>query len=99
MSTEDRLNALEKAVTENTTMTRMYMRSSDERDTIQHDINNKLFHLLHEQGKTIHGVDNEPGLKGRIDRVEQRGKLTTWIAGTAIAAWLGALVKWASNYV
>ena len=52
----------------------------------QKELNKKFFEL-------INGQDDKPGLKGRVDRIEQRNRLVTWFASIAIIAWITEIVR------
>ena len=43
---------------------------------------------------TLHGDNGEPGIKGRLDRLEQTHNLTKWFAGTAVASLIAAVASW-----
>lgn len=43
---------------------------------------------------TLHGDNGSPGLRIRVDRLEQRAKFTSWLAGTAFGSVLTAAGVW-----
>lgn len=95
---DDRLHVLEITVASNTATVQQYLKSAEARDALQEDINKKLFQMIAETHGVIHGKDEAPGIKGRVDRIEQRNRLVGWAAGIATAAWVSQLVKWASEH-
>lgn len=42
----------------------------------------------------LHGDADSPGLKGRVDRLEQTHSLIKWFAGTTVASLIAAVGSW-----
>jgi hypothetical protein len=97
MDEETRLRKLELIVAENTATMRAYMRMAERRERAQEQINAKLFELAARNNEVVHGRGEAPGLKGRLDRVEQRHKIVAFIAGSAFVAWVARVIEWAAS--
>lgn len=98
-SIDERLQKLELTITEHTATVRAHMESLKERDSITSEQMLVLFKKLNQHNETIHGKNGDPGLKGRLDRVEQRNKLIAWAGTTIIGVWLVQSAKHIKDFI
>lgn len=47
-----------------------------------------------ELSKSVNGNDGSPGLRIKVDRLEQRAKRQDWTIGATVTAMLGVVVTW-----
>ena len=48
--------------------------------------------------EAINGCDEYPGIRGRLDRVEQLQRLQKWISGTITVAGIGSFFAWLKGH-
>lgn len=94
MMTDDRLRALELTVAEHLATVRAHMQAMEEREAQQADMNARLMKLVEGVHGTVHGEGESPGIKGRLDRLEQRGRFVSWFATTALGGVILHSIKW-----
>ena len=81
---DERVRQVEKEHAKLAATVRAYIAASSKREAQQVKINEKLFDLAERMANTIHGEGGEPGIKGRLDRLETKSAIAQWFAGTAL---------------